>query len=163
MGKLSFLESLEEMISTGEVIPEEGKEEGIKQLHKIKEIVEQQLIMEIYRDITAYDTAYYAPEHSDWQHFLVWLNGEKDYAEVLRQNYTNEVLEELWQYSHISENMTEKEIKKDLALQIGQLKMLSLLDKIDAKPLNPQKMNIAVGMKAKIKARITGLYNILYE
>ncbi len=58
MGKLSFLESLEEMISTGEVTPEEGKEESIAQLQKIKEILEQQLIMEIYRDITAFDTAY---------------------------------------------------------------------------------------------------------
>ncbi len=156
MGKLSFLESLEEMISTGEVTPEEGKEESIAQLQKIKEIVEQQLIMEIYRDITAFDTAYYAPEHSDWQHYLLWCNGGEDYAAVLNKNYTNEMLEELWQNSHISENMTEKEIKENLALLIGQLKMLSLLNRIGAKPLNH---SIAVG----IKARITGLYNILFE
>ncbi len=75
---------------------------------------------------------------------------------MLNKNYTNEMLEELWQNSHISENMTEKEIKVNLALLIGQLKMLSLFNRIGAKPLNH---SIAV----VIKGRITGLYNILFE
>lgn len=160
MGKLSILQELETMINSGEIMLEEGKEEGIVQLRKIKEIVEQQLEVEIWKDITAYNTAYYAPEYPDWQHFLEWCNGDEDYSYVLRFNYTNQVLEEMWQNSHISEEMTEKQIKDDIVLQIGQLKMLAILEKMGGKPCNLQKMESIV---RGIRARIAGLYNILYE
>lgn len=160
MGKLSLLDELEIMINTGEITTAESKEEALASIKAIKKMVERQIMQEIWNDVTNYDMGYYAPEHPDWQHYLNWLNGGEDYEQVLATKYTNTELEVLWQNSHISESLTEKKIKEDLTLQIGQLKMIFLLHRMGGKPCRPEKMESII---QEIKARIKGLYNILYE
>lgn len=160
MGKLSLLSELEIMINTGEITTAESKEEALASIKEIKKMVELQITQEIWNDVTDYDMGYYAPEHPDWRHYLYWLNGTEDYERVLAAQYTNTELEALWQNSHIGESLNEKEIKEDLTLQIGQLKMIFLLNRMGGKPCRSEKME---SMIRGIKARITGLYNILYE
>lgn len=159
MDKLAFLDELVIMVQTGEIMPEEGSESAKKLLMDIRRIVHESLAEEIYNDVTDTKTAYFAPEYKSWKTFLSDCNGNIDYKVVLEESYTEEELESLWQCSHIMEDMTREQIRDDLFLQMCQLKMMSLVRK-NATLVNPQSEKRTL---EGIKARIKGLFNILYE
>lgn len=168
MGKLSLLEELEIKITTGELVLESctsgqnllNLEESLQVLRDIRNCVTDVIKEEIINDITNPETVFYAPEYSDWQTFLNLANGNEDYAQVLQMEFSEEDLELLWQNSHISEELTEEEIKKALVRQIGQLKMLALVKRQGFQPSEPQKSGRII---QSAEARIKGLYNMLYE
>lgn len=160
MDKLSLLDELLVKVSTGEIKTDtEDNDAAAKILSEIRRVVEAAIYAEIIKDVTNLHTGYYAPEYPTWKHYLNDCNGFEDYRIVLEQAFTNEELEALWQNSHIEEEMAEAQIKEDICMQIGQLKMLQLVEKIAA-PRNPEKARMMI---EAIKARIWGLYNILYE
>ncbi len=160
MDKLTLLDELIIRIGTEEIkMSEESSKENVETLVWIGQIVENALYEEIVQDITNLQTAYYAPEYDSWKQFLADCNGYEDYIQVLHKRFSEDELENLWQSSHISEDMEEAEIKEKMMLQIGQLKMHSLICK-KCKPAMPEK---TLQRMNEIKARIQGLYNMLYE
>lgn len=156
---LAFLDELLVMVKTGEINTVEGKEDSIEMLENIKMIVRRELCHEIVRNVTDARTEYFAPEYEAWKTFLSDCNGDADYEQVLEDSFTEEELESLWQSSHITEEMTQEEIKADILLQIGQLKILEKVNKTH-KASNPVSM---LHVTSEIKARIQGLYSMLYE
>lgn len=126
-------------------------------LRRIWQIVWADQQMEIIRDITDIHTEYFAPEFDSWHDFLNYCNGTDDYSRVL-DGYTEEQLELFWQNSHVQDAIDEMQIKTEMVKLIGQLKILDVVGRTSeagaAKRLKT--------MEA-IKARIIGLYNILYE
>ncbi|MBQ9135969.1 MAG: hypothetical protein IJX66_07765 [Lachnospiraceae bacterium] len=160
MDKLSLLDELLVKVSTGEIKTDTGDKETVaKILSEIRQVIEVATYAEIVQDVTNLHTGYFAPEYPSWKHYLIDCRGDEDYRTVLEQAFTNEELEALWQNSHIEEEMSEKQIKEDICRQIGQLKMIQLVQKTST-PRNPEK---ARTMIEGMKARIVGLYNILYE
>lgn len=159
MNHLAFLDELLVMVNTGEINTVEGKNDSIEMLQNIKMIVRRELCNEVVRDVTDARTEYFAPEYESWKTFLSDCNGDADYEQVLEDSFTEEELEILWQSSHITEELTEEQVKEDILLQIGQLKMLEIVNR-KHKARNPIK---ALEMTAEIKARLQGLYNMLYE
>lgn len=158
MNKLELLDELIIRVKTKEITLQEGTEDALTTLLDIVRVVEQSLYDEIVRDITDSRTEYFAPEYPSWKHFLADCNGYGDYRQMLIK-FTNEELESMWQNSHIAEDMTEEKIKADMVLQIGQLKMLSLMGR-PGQASNADKIR---KMSDGIEARIKGLYNMLYE
>lgn len=158
MDKVAFLEELCIMVNAGEIRLVEGKEDATRLLQDIKRIVIESLCGEIVDDITDPAMGYYAPEFSSWKEFLIYCNGNGDYETILRSDFNNQDLEELWQNSHIAEEMSEEQIRQEMIRQIGQLKMISVMGRTAA--ANQDKVQ---RIKRGIKARITGLYNLLYE
>ncbi len=160
MDKLSLLDELLVKVNTGEIKTDtEDNEVAAKILSEIRQVIEAATYAEIVQDVTDLHTGYFAPEYPSWKHYLNDCNGYEDYRTVLEQAFTNEELEALWQNSHIEEEMTEAQIKEDICKQIGQLKMIQLVQKTSTMR-NPKKVRTMIeGMKA----RIIGLYNILYE
>lgn len=160
MDKLQLLDELIIKVNTGEIKTDtEDNEKAAKILLEIRRTVEAATYAEIVGDITDLHTGYYAPEHPTWKHFLNHCNGYNDYRDVLEHAFTNEDIEALWQNSHIVEEMSEEEIKAQICSQIGQLKMMQLVERHSA-PVNPEKVKT---IKEGIRARILGLYNILFE
>lgn len=159
MNRLSFLDELLVMVRTGEMKTEESAEEAEKLLLNFRRMVYEELKKEIFEDVTDIQTVYYAPEFDSWKAFLNHSNGNEDYAAVLDEAYTEKQLEDMWQNSHIMEDMTEEQIKSELSMQIGQLKMLNIVNQY-SNPVNPDGEARARDM---IHARLKGLFNILYE
>lgn len=159
MDRLALLDELLVMVRAGEIATVEGNEETEQLLLEIRRIVHESLSEEIYKDITASDTSYFAPEYESWTNFLNYCDGNSDYAAVLKESYTEKELEILWQYSHIMEELTEKKAIDALILAMKQLKMIQLLRKSSV-PCDPQQ---ARKIREGLWARIIGVYNQLYE
>jgi len=159
MDKLAILDDLIAKIHIGEVVLEaDTRVQYEKALRELRGLVKKDLREEIVRDITDLHTEYYAPEHDSWKAFLNHCNGGSDYAAVLEE-FDESELENLWQNSHIPEEMNEAEIRADMMCQIGKLKMLSIVNR-DFDCTDHDKAN---EMISGIVARIKGLYNMLYE
>ena len=159
MDKFAFIDELISMIRTGELKTVEGADDSIKMLEDMQLMVMESLHNEIIRDITDERTEYYAPEFKSWQQFFSYCNGNADYEKVLCSSFSQKELETLWQNSHIAEELREKEIEEKLLLEITQLKMLEIKQEASVF-MNPILM---LQTKEAIKARIVGLYNLLYE
>lgn len=160
MDKLTLLDELIIRIQSGEIktVMATNKESELV-LREVKMIVEKALYEDVVKDVTGYRTEYYAPEWDSWKQFLAECNGYADYQKILNEKFTECELAELWQESHIAEDMEEDEIKKELISQIGQLKIFASLCR-EKKPVNPEKAMQGI---VKMQARIQGLYNMLYE
>lgn len=159
MNRLTFLDELLVMIRSGEIKTEESSDDAERLLLSFKLMVYEELKKEIFEDVTDIQTVYYAPEFDSWKAFLNHCNGNDDYAAVLAETYTEEQLEGMWNCSHIVEDMPEEQIKSGLLLQIEQLKMLDIVNQ-HTKPVNPDEESLAKDM---IRARLKGLFSILYE
>lgn len=159
MDRLALLDELVVMVRAGEIATVEGNEETEQLLLEIRRIVHETLSEEIYKDITASDTSYFAPEYESWMNFLNYCDGNSDYAAVLEESYTEEELESLWQCSHIMEELTEKKAIDALILAMKQLKMLQLVRKSFV-PCDPQRER---KIREGLRAQIIGFYNQLYE
>lgn len=160
MDRFELLDDLIIMIKTREIDFGEmiDADEAENMLKTIKAMVQQSIYNEIIQDITDSDTMYYAPEYASWREFLSDCNGNNDYERVLF-DFEESELEELWQNSHIAEDMPEDKIREKLTEQIGQLKMITLIGRKDKMANRGRIEAMAKGMKAQIK----GLYNMLYE
>lgn len=159
MDYLKLLNDLLIMVKTGEIKLEEDARYAEAMLRKIQSIVRDALYEMVVRDVTDMETEYYAPEHESWKAFMLWRNGYQDYETVLNESFQEKELEALWQNSHIAEDMPESKIKEEMMQQIGQLKMISLV----SKTASPEKSPKVRSLEESIKARIRGLYNMLYE
>lgn len=114
MNRLTFLDELLIMVRSGEIKTEESSDDAERLLLNFKCMVYEELKKEIFEDVTDIQTVYYAPEFDSWKAFLNHCNGNEDYAAVLAQTCTEEQLEQLWQSSHVMEDMTEGQIKSDM-------------------------------------------------
>ncbi|MBD5536785.1 MAG: hypothetical protein HDQ99_14270 [Lachnospiraceae bacterium] len=159
MDCLKLLNDLLIMVKTGEMELEEDARYAEAMLRKIQDIVRDALYEMVVRDVTDTETEYYAPEHESWKAFMLWRNGYQDYETVLNESFQEKELEALWQNSHIAEEMPESKIKEEMMQQIGQLKMISLV----SKTASSEKSQKVRSLEESIKARIRGLYNMLYE
>lgn len=167
MGKLNFLEELLIMVRNGEIRTEEAPEDAGKLLLEIRQIVCEKVQEEIYSDVTDGQTMYYAPEYESWKTFLNKCNGTADYKEVLEESYTEEQLENLWQSSHIMEDMPREQITEELLYQIDLLRILTTPIQLVGQPAPYQKLEQERAadeiQQEPIKNRIKGLLNMLYE
>ncbi|MBD5480820.1 MAG: hypothetical protein HDR14_16320 [Lachnospiraceae bacterium] len=159
MDCLKLLNDLLIMVKTGEIKLEEDAAEVEAMLRMIRNTVKDALYERVVRDITDMETEYYAPEYASWREYLSDTDGNKDYEDVLFESFEEKELEALWQNSHIAEDMPENKIKEEMMQQIGQLKMISLV----SKTASPVKSPKARSLEESLKARIRGLYNMLYE
>lgn len=100
MNKLKFVDELLVMLHTGELPPtEETPREVEKILEDIRETVCRSLHQEIVDDIKDPRTAYYAPRYASWMDFLTDCNGNEDYATVMQKDFSEDILERMWQIS----------------------------------------------------------------
>ena len=159
MNCLKLLDDLLVMVKAGEIELGEEAHDAEEELHIIKKIVKESLYNEIVCDVTDIKTEYYAPEYASWREYLSDCDGNADYEDVLFESFEEKELEALWQNSHIAEDMSESKIKDEMLQQIGQLKMISLV----SKSASPAKSSKAHSLEESMKARIRGLYNMLYE
>ena len=159
MNCLKLLDDLLIMVKTGEITLEEDAREAEAMLHMIQNTVRDALYERVVLDITDMQTEYYAPEYASWKEYLSDCDGNADYKDVLFESFQEKELEALWQNSHIAEDMPENKIREEMLQQIGQLKMISLVSKT-ARPVKSPK---ARSLEESLKARIRGLYNMLYE
>ncbi len=159
MNCLKLLDDLLVMVKAGEIELGEEAPDAEEELHVIKKIVKESLYNEIVCDVTDIKTEYYAPEYASWREYLSDCDGNADYEDVLFESFEEKELEALWQNSHIAEDMSESKIKDEMLQQIGQLKMISLV----SKSASPAKASKAHSLEESMKARIRGLYNMLYE
>lgn len=158
MDKLALLDTLIEMVQEGnlELLDESQNAETV--LWDIKLTIQRVLQDEVMSDITKNTLTYYAPEYPSWREYLEDCNGNSDYKKVL-QNFDEHELDELWQNSHISEDLNEQQIKEEMVMQIGQLKMLEIV----GRKLVPANSEQHKRMVDYIRARLIGLYNMLYD
>ncbi len=158
MDKLALLDTLIEMVQEGklELLDDSQKAETV--LWDIKLTIQRALHDEVMSDITKNTCTYYAPEYPSWREYLEDCNGNSDYRKAL-QYFDEHELDELWQNSHISEDLNEQQIKEEMMMQIGQLKMLEIVGR-KLVPVNSEQHK---RMMDYIRARLIGLYNILYE
>lgn len=159
MAVLSFLDEIEIRVNTGELSFSEKREDILKYIEKIRESFVHQLIEEIKRDILDADTPFYAPEHEDWYSCLEFYNGYEDYSKVLRENFTCYELDTLWNSSHIAEELSTEEIQKELLVCVRNMKAYAAFEKMGSKWPNEEEKKRTLD---NIRARIIGLYNILY-
>lgn len=159
MNCLKLLDDLLIMVKTGEITLEEDAREAEAMLHLIQNTVRNALYERVVLDITDMQTEYYAPEYASWKEYLSDCDGNADYKDVLFESFQEKELEALWQNSHIAEDMPENKIREEMLQQIGQLKMISLV----SKTASPVKSPKARSLEESLKARIRGLYNMLYE
>lgn len=159
MDCLKLLNDLLIMVKTGEIKLEEDVAEVEAMLRMIRNTVKDALYERVVLDVTDMQTGYYAPEYASWKEYLSDCDGNKDYEDVLFESFEEKELEALWQNSHIAEDMPESKIKEEMMQQIGQLKMISLV----SKTASPVKSPKARSLEESLKARIKGLYNMLYE
>lgn len=159
MNCLKLLDNLLIMVKTGEIKLGVDGLDAEEELYAIRNIVVESLYDEIVCDVTDIKTEYYAPEYASWRKYLSDCDGNADYEGVLFESFEEKELEALWQNSHIAEDMSESKIKEELLQQIGQLKMISLV----SKTASPDKSSKARSLEESMKARIKGLYNMLYE
>ncbi len=158
MNKIALLNTLIVMNKSGEINTGENPKDVDKMLQDIKMAVMADIRNEIFRDITDIHTSYYAPDFENWKQFLNYCNGNADYEAILN-DFEEVELEKLWQASHITEPMADEDINKELILQIRQMKMLNVVGRY-AKAADPPKAQLAV---AAVRARIQGLYGMIYE
>ncbi len=159
MDCLKLLNDLLIMAKTGEIKLEEDARDVEAMLRMIRNTVKDALYERIVLDVTDMETEYYAPEYASWKEYLSDCDGNGDYEDVLFESFEEKELEALWQNSHIAEDMPENKIKEEMMQQIGQLKMISLV----SKTASPVKSPKARSLEESLKARIRGLYNMLYE
>lgn len=159
MERLELLESMKLLLQTGKIHLGEPVQESIGQVERLIRDVEQLQRQEIFLDITAKDTSYFAPEQESWEAFLNKNSGSRDYGKVLEHYFTQECLEKLWNGSHITEEFEKWELQENLFQEIGRLKMMDLVYRQCTSPLC-QEAYSAMELQA---ARIKGYYNLLYE
>lgn len=159
MNCLKLLDDLLIMVKTGEIKLGMEVSEAEEELRIIQNVVRESLYAEIVCDVTDIKTEYYAPEYASWKEYLSDCDGNADYKDVLFESFQEKELEALWQNSHIAEDMPENKIREEMLQQIGQLKMISLV----SKTASPVKSPKARSLEESLKARIRGLYNMLYE
>lgn len=158
MTKFEVLNELIDRVQSGELEIGRDKEEAERLLSEIYLNVQVALYDEIVEHITAHTASYYAPEYPSWKEFLSACYEDEDMQQVLQQEFSDEEIEELWQNSHITEELDEQQIKEELVKQIAQLKMTMLVSRTST--TNPE---IYRRFYAGRKARIQGLFNILFE
>lgn len=158
MDKLAYLEELAERVKTGKIRTSEKPEDGAALLQDVCRIVTKELCNEIVDDITDPLTVHFEPGFPSWKHYMVYVNGYKDYEQVLQRMFTEKELDILWHNSHINDHLSEEQIKEQLIRQIGKLKMFTLVTQTIAG--NPEQNRQS---QMAIKATIKGLYNRLYE
>ncbi len=158
MDKLSYIEELATMVRTGEIQTSLSPDDGAALLMDAGRIVTESIYNDIVSDITNPFTIHFSPDYPSWKHFLADVNGCKDYEKILNTLFTEKELDILWNNSHISESLSEEQIREQLIKQIGKLKMISLVSKtLEGAGRTENQAQIS------IKAYIKGLYNLLYE
>ncbi len=158
MNKLIFLEKLMNYIREEKIEIGISGDEMVCMLNEIEEMVRAQMRNEIVEHITAYKTGYFAPEYDSWKTYFESVVDDESVSMMLNQDFTQEELEDLWQNSHIVEDLDEARIKSEMMSEIGQLKMVMTVSRTSK--TNPDLYNRFLDGK---KARIKGLFNILFE
>lgn len=126
-------------------------------IDKLSQLVKDSLKEEIFQDITDQETVYYAPDYDSWKEFLSYCNGSADYERILDEYYDEEQLEQLWQASHIMEELDIEQIRNRFLDRAARLKVVDILQREGAA------CRIDQDYRDLQKAGLKGLYNLLHE
>lgn len=153
MNKPELLKFMKDLLQKDLVWPEEFSKEDIALLDEMADDQEELGRIRIFQAITSPDTGYCRPEYDSWTDLL----GTSFDRDMLDRYYPEYVLEQLWTASHIVETMTRQEINTAMAAEINSLKIMDIMM---SRSRNRELPCVAQEMS---RARLTGLYNLLYE